>query len=263
MTRRIKRHKDFELSLTIKNEDFIRPPRDGQRNWLLNRAVAEFAEHLIALDGVAGRFVPGVDALPTADRTQAALSEQEIMEDWQIPLMAAMADAVAGAHGDVLEIGFGRGVASTMIQQCGVRSHTIIECNDSIVQRYETWRTDYPDADTRMVHGRWQDVLDGLGKFDGIFFHTYPLNEDEFVEQIGESATFAAHFFAHAAAHLVAGGVFTYLSNEIESLGRTHQKLLFEHFSSIEMQVIRDLPVPTNVADAWWADSMVVVAATK
>ena len=38
MTRRIKRKKDFEVSLTLKNDDFIRPPRDAQRNWLLNEA---------------------------------------------------------------------------------------------------------------------------------------------------------------------------------------------------------------------------------
>jgi len=263
MTRRIKRHKDFEISLQIKNDAFIRPPRDSQRNWLLNKAVTEFADNLVALDRLAQRFVPGVDALPTADRTQAALGDNEIMEDWQIPLMSAMADAVTASHGHVLEIGFGRGVASTLIQQRGVRSHTIIECNDTIVDRYEAWRTDFADSDTRMVHGRWQNVLGGLGEFDGIFFHTYPLNEEEFLEQIGDSTTFADHFFSHAADHLVAGGVFSYLTNEIESLSRMHQKLLFEHFSHLDLQVIRNLPIPPDTADAWWSDSMVIVAAVK
>ena len=263
MTRRIKRHKKFEFSLQIKDDDFIRPPRDSQRNWLLNKAVGEFAENLVALDVQARRFVPGVDALPTADRTQAELSDEEIMEDWQIPLMAAMADAVTASHADVLEIGFGRGVASTMIQKRDVKTHTIIECNDSIVRRYEAWRDDFPNSDTRMVHGRWQDVLPHLGKFNGIFFHTYPLNEDEIIEQIGESTTFADHFFSHAARHLVSGGVFSYLTNEIETLSRMHQKLLLEHFVSIEVRVIRDLPIPSATADAWWSDSMVVVAATR
>ena len=58
MTRRIRRHRDFEVSLEIKNEGFIRPPRDSQRNWLLNKAVAEFADNLQALDALAARFVP-------------------------------------------------------------------------------------------------------------------------------------------------------------------------------------------------------------
>ena len=167
------------------------------------------------------------------------------------------------AHGDVLEIGFGRGVSATFIQKRGARSHTVIECNDDIVRRFETWRKSYPDADIRLHHGLWQDVLGDLGHFDGVFFHTYPLTEAEFVAQIGESSTFAEHFFPHAAAHLSQGGVFTYLSNEIDSLSRTHQRLLLEHFSEINMRVVSPLPIEADVADAWWADSMVVVKATR
>ena len=263
MTRRIKRHKDFELTLQIKNDDFIRPPRDSQRGWLINRAVAEFVGDLEEISKLAKRFVPGVDALITEDRTQARLSDEQIMEDWQLPLMLAMAEAVTVSHGRILEIGFGRGVASTMIQNCGVQSHTIIECNDSIVERYETWREEFPGADTRIVHGLWQDSLAGLGQFDGIFFHTYPLNEIDFLEQIGGSTTFADHFFPHASRHLVDGGVFTYLSNEIDSLSRAHQRLLFREFSRLDMRVIQDLAIPDDVHDAWWSDSMVVIAAYK
>ena len=40
MTRKIKRFRDFEIELRLKNEDFIRPPVDAQRNWLLNRALS-------------------------------------------------------------------------------------------------------------------------------------------------------------------------------------------------------------------------------
>lgn len=264
MTKRIKRLRDFDITLQIKNDTFIRPPRDGQRNWLLNKAMAEFAQNLNALDKIAARFVPGSESgLPGGDRTQADLTDTEIMEDWQRPMMAAMAEIVTEAHGDVLEIGFGRGISSSMIQERGVRSHTIIECNDSVVQRYEAWRASYPHSDIRMLHGLWQDVLDGLGKFDGIFFHTYPLNEIEFLEQIGESTTFADHFFPHAAAHLVDGGVFTYLSNEADSLGRQHQRLLFNHFKSIEIRIVDSLQIPDDVRDAWWSDEMATVKAVR
>ncbi len=166
-------------------------------------------------------------------------------------------------HCNVLEIGFGRGVASSMIQERGVRSHTIIECNDSIVRRFEEWRQQYPDADIRLVHGLWQDTLNDLGLFDAIFFHTYPLNEAELVEQIAESTTFADHFFPYAAQHLVAGGVFTYLSNEVDSLSRQHQRLLFRHFRAIEIRIIDSLPIPNDVRDAWWSDSMAAVKARK
>jgi guanidinoacetate N-methyltransferase len=263
MTKRLKRFPEFELSLQLKREDFIRPPRESQRSWLLNRSMNEFSHDILALDRAAGSFVEGSDQLSTEDRTQADLDDLDIMEDWQIPIMQAMAQCLARVPGNVLEIGFGRGVAADMIQECGVKSHTIIECNDSIVERFKHWRGNYPSSEIHMVHGLWQDVLDRLPKYDGIFFHTYPLNESDYLEQIAGSITFAEHFFPHAAAHLVDGGVFTYLSNEMDSLSRQHQRLLFQYFSSIEISMIRDLALPEFVQDQWWFDSMVVVRVVK
>ncbi len=263
MTRRLKRQRDFDITLDIKNAGFMRAPREAQRNWLLNRAMSEFAADLVALDRLAPALVPGVDVKYTGDRAQAELSDAEIMEDWQIPIMAAMAEVVGAGHGHVLEIGYGRGIASAMIQAAGVASHTVIECNLPIVRRCEQWAATLPGRDIRIVPGLWQDVLGTLGRFDGIFFHTYPLNEEELVEQIGESTTFAEHFFGHAAQHLVDGGVFTYLSNEMDSLGRGHQRALLQHFSSITMRRIAPLDLPSDVRDAWWSDTMMLVAAVK
>lgn len=263
MTRRLLRFEDFELVLQIKNDGFIRPPRAAQRNWLLNSVLKEFAADLIALDRLAAGFMPGSERLPIHDRRQGELSDQQIMEDWQIPLMRALAEAVTTGHGALLEIGFGRGVAADFVQQFGVSSHTIIECNNAIVERCRDWRERYPDREVRVVPGRWQDVLGGLGRFDAILFHTYPLDEDEQIELIGASITFAEHFFPHAARHLRTGGAFTYMSNEIDSLSRAHQRLLLRHFAKIELSVVKDLPVPENVKDAWWTDTMVVVKAVK
>ena len=56
------------------------------------------------------------------------------MEDWQTPLMKAMARHVTESHGDVLEVGFGRGVSAELIQRLGVASHTIVEPNDHSVR---------------------------------------------------------------------------------------------------------------------------------
>lgn len=261
--KRIKRKKNFEIAVTLRNDDFIRPPRDMQRNWLLNTALDEFASNLLALDAHASQFVPGTDGMPLDDRTQADLSDLEIMEDWQIPLMQAMADIVTERPGDVLEIGFGRGVSADMIQERGTRSHTIIECNDHIIDRFHRWQAKYPDSKICLVRGKWQDVLDELDQYDAVFFHTYPLNEEEMIEQVGDSTTFAEHFFPHAASLLRDGGAFTYLSNEIDSLSRTHQRALFRYFKSITTSVVTGLRLPTNVEDAWWSDSMAVVKATK
>ncbi|NIP94473.1 MAG: class I SAM-dependent methyltransferase, partial [Akkermansiaceae bacterium] len=59
---------------------------------------------------------------------------------------------------------------------------------------------------------------------------TYPLTEEEFVNYVAQSSTFAEHFFDTAAAHLRPGGVFTYLTNEIDSLSRAHQRALLKRF---------------------------------
>ena len=261
--RRIKRTKHLEVNLSIKDPTFINPPKEAQRNTLVNRALKEFVEDLEALHGQAKNFVPGdMQYQLSDDRTQGALTDEEIMEDWQLPIMETMADVVTEAHGDVLEIGFGRGVSADMIQARGVRSHTIIECNDYVVGKYQEWKTRYPDQDIRLVHGLWQDTINSLGQFDGIFFHTYPLNEEEYMKYVHGRVTFAEHFFGTAAAHLKEGGAFTYFSNEIDSLSRAHQRALFQHFSSFSLQVV-PLKLPENIKDTWWADSMAIVKAVK
>lgn len=264
MTKRIKRTADFEWVLQIKNDQFIPAPRETQRNWLLNRAIKEAADELQHLHELSKTFVPGTDGSSgLEDRTQRALADHEIMEDWQIPVMEAMAREVTKAPGDVLEIGFGRGIGSDFIQAGGVEKHTIIECNETVIERFDSWRTQYADRAIEMVPGMWQDVIGDLGLFDGIFFHTYPLNENEFIEQVVQSSTFAEHFFSVAARHLKPGGVFTYLTNESDSLSRPHQRALLQEFDSFSLSRVDGLKVPEDTKDAMWADSMIVVGARK
>jgi guanidinoacetate N-methyltransferase len=258
----------------LKDEDFIKPPRQQQRNWILNKVLDELADDLVYLDRVSKAFIPGseshyvrgesISGAPVYDDTQGILEDQRIMEDWQIPLMEAMAKLVTESHGDVLEVGFGRGVSAGIIQKFGVRSHVIIESNAQVAEAFHQWKKErYPDRDIRLVLGKWQDVADQLGLYDGIFFHTFPLNEQEFVEYVVNSITFAQHFFATAAAHLREGGAFTYLTHEIDSLSRRHQRLIFQHFRSFTLSQLKPLSVPANSRDLWWADSMAVVKAVK
>ncbi|MCG2590805.1 class I SAM-dependent methyltransferase [Rhodohalobacter sulfatireducens] len=265
--KRIKRTEAYEVSLDIKDDHFIDPPKLAQRNAVINRALKEFCADLNALHEQTKNFVPGEtsanDFVGFAEREQAQLSDQEIMEDWQIPLMEAMAKAITNRGGDILEIGFGRGVSADIIQKYPIESHTIIECNTSVIEEYfNPWKAAYPDKEIRLVEGLWQDTIDELGSFDGIFFHTYPLNEDEYMEYVHASITFAEHFFCYASEHLKPGGAFTYFSNEIQSVGREHQHLLLKHFSSFNVSVL-PLDLPENVKDTWWADSIVVIKATK
>lgn len=263
MTRKLRRTRDYELVLQIKNESFIKPPRDAQRNWLLNKAMAEFSYDLDALDQQATRFIEGGnEAVNFEDRTNTVLSDDDIMEDWQINLMKAMAEDVTQSHGDVLEIGFGRGIGSDFIQEMGVTSHTIVEVNDSVVERYHKWRKKYPDSQFKLLHGLWQDKVNEFEMYDGIFFHTFPLNEADYIEQVVKSVTFAEHFFPTASKHLRSGGAFSYMTNEIDSLSREHQRLLLQHFSSFSLRVVK-FQLPADVQDTWWIDQMIAVRAVK
>ena len=89
MTRKLRRSRNYEIVLEIKEDNFIRPPRDAQRHWLLNKAMAEFAADIEAIDEQASQFVSGATAdVKFEDRTNTHLSDDDIMEDWQIPLDA-------------------------------------------------------------------------------------------------------------------------------------------------------------------------------
>lgn len=261
--KKIKRSRDFELLLEIKGDDFIKPPREAQRNAVLNRAMKEFAADLEALHKETGNFVPGREYnVLNSDRQNRYLPAQEIMEDWLIPVMKSMATIVTENGGDILEIGFGRGISADFIQAHEISSHTVIECNDTVIPIFEQWKKQYPDRHIRFIHGLWQDTIRNLGQFDGVFFHTYPLNEDEYMNYVNGSITFAEHFFEHASRHLKKGGAFTYFSNEINSLSREHQRRLLEYFSSFTVKVV-PLTLPQDVIDTWWADSIVVIKAIK
>ncbi|HET9766605.1 MAG TPA: amino acid adenylation domain-containing protein, partial [Thermoanaerobaculia bacterium] len=268
----IHKHRAFDLMLRLREEDFLRHPGDAQRNWILNRALDECGDDLEHLDEVSRRFVAGSER-PTIDGDLAGsaavydaerlvINGQQVMDAWERPLMAALADAATATHGDVLEVGFGMGISATDIQARGVRSHTVIECNEDVIRTFERWRSRYPGRDIRLVKGLWQEVAAGCGPFDAILFDTYPLNEDEFNEAVVESVTFAAAFVPVAASLLREGGVFTYYTNEIDTFSRRHQRLLLRHFRSLTLSVVRGLQPPDD-CHYWWADSMVVVSATK
>jgi guanidinoacetate N-methyltransferase len=240
MIQRFRKFPDFDISLKIHNDTFMNTPRDFQKNWMINRSLDEFADDLLYLDKISPHFVRGSDQ----HNVQTLSHEQSIMEDWQSPLMQAMASIV------------------TYIQECGVNSHTIVECSEEIVNHYAAWRSNYAGRDIRLIHGRWQDVLDNLGMYDGIFFHTNVNNETEFIQYVVQSVTFAEHFFPIAAAHLKKDGIFTYLTHEIDSFSRRHQRAILHYFRSITLSRV-PLSLPTDCHDLWWADSMVVVKAVR
>jgi guanidinoacetate N-methyltransferase len=270
--RKICRREKFDVTVEVSDEGFISPPDPSQKNWIITRAIEELADDLDHIDDVSKRFVAGskrakiheewIKSQAKYGDSQLIIDGQQVMQEWERPYMEAMAKVAAETHGDVLEVGFGMGISSSYLQAFGVRSHTIIECNEGVKKEFEKWRAKYDDRKITMVVGKWKDVIGQLGAYDSIFFDTYPLTEDEFNDYVIEDVTFAAHFFESAYEHLRKGGVFTYYSNEIDSLSRRHQRRLFDYFETVSLSVVHPL-FPPRDCNYWWADSMVLIRAVK
>ncbi|WP_171099209.1 MULTISPECIES: class I SAM-dependent methyltransferase [unclassified Ruegeria] len=260
--KRVNRTSNFQITVELTNDNFIASPNPAHRARLVTTRLGELAQELDTLDRTVSNYVHGGSFAKIYDRSQSHIAAQDIMEDWQTPIMAEMARSVSAGSGDVLEIGFGRGVAADFVQSHTPKSHTLIECNGAVIEDFfHPWRSQYDGRDIKLVEGFWEDTLDSLPLFDGILFHTYPLTEDEYVERVQRSVTFAAHFFEHAAKHLNSGGRFTYLTMEEDSLSRAHQRALLEHFAEFHVSKINDLEIPEDTRDAHWGNSMVMVTA--
>ena len=94
-----------------------------------------------------------------------------VMMAWEAPLMEAHAELLCESKGDVLNIGFGMGFIDTAIQSLSPRSHTIIEAHPVVYKKMidDGWDK---KPNVKIVFGRWQDVIDGLGPFDSVYFDT-------------------------------------------------------------------------------------------
>jgi hypothetical protein len=84
--------------------------------------------------------------------------------------MERSAEIVCHNHGDVLNVGFGMAIIDSAIQRCGVTSHTIIEAHPQVVRRAEEWARDKKAV--TIIPSTWQNALESLKQFDGIYFDT-------------------------------------------------------------------------------------------
>ncbi|MBL7494875.1 class I SAM-dependent methyltransferase [Frankia sp. CNm7] len=265
----LQRAEKFDVTFVATSDALLGSMSPQPREFLLRRALDEFVADVAALDAASAGMVSGaarpligeaVDvAAPSLDDDELIVSGQEVMQAWERPLMRALADAVARPGGSVLELGFGMAISAGYVQEAGPAQHTIVEANPAVAAAGRAWAEGRPGVE--IVEGRWQEVLGGLGRYDGILFDTYPLTETEVDEYVMRDATFAEHFFPHAAAHLTDDGVFTYYSNEIDSVSRRHQRALLRHFRSFTVSVVDGLTPPPDCT-YWWAPSMAVIVAT-
>jgi type IV protein arginine methyltransferase len=123
----------------------------------------------------------------------AMFDVEQVMMDWEIPLMQAHAQVVCHNQGDILEVGFGMGISSTYIQQLNPTSHTIIEIHPQIFARAQEWASDKPNV--TLIFSDWYDCVDTLSTYDGIFFDTYgDIHYQEFNQYVPQLAKSGAYF---------------------------------------------------------------------
>ena len=78
--------------------------------------------------------------------------------------------------GHILEIGFGGGITSNMIQTHNIKTHTIIERDDIFFNKLSKWTKNKPKV--KAIHGDWISDIPIGKKYDGIFVDLWDNIED-------------------------------------------------------------------------------------
>ena len=179
----------------------------------------------------------------------------QVMQDWERPLMRALAKEATRNSGHVLEVGFGMGISADYLIEAGCTRYTVIEPHSTVLEHFRTW-ADRQVVPVRAVQGFWEDVIDELPAFDGILFDTYPVSESETQSKV------YLPFIPKASQHLRLGGIFTFYSGYPDALPSEHDKLLKEHFSRVEYYHVTNLKPPPD-CQYYRHPRMVVPVCTK
>jgi len=123
-----------------------------------------------------------------------------VMMGWERPIMKKVADIITNKGGDILNIGFGMGIIDTYIHQLNPTSHTIIESHPDVINymKENNW-----EDKSNCVYGRWQDHVDTIGQFDGIYLDTWMEQRVPFIPNFLDKC-------------LKVGGIFSIWYNQIE-----------------------------------------------
>ena len=106
---------------------------------------------------------------------------QPVMMGWEDPIMKDAASLICHNKGKILNVGFGLGLIDTYIQSYDVDEHWIIEAHPDVQNKMIKDRWD-KKSNVTCLFDKWQNVLDKLPKFDGIYFDTWKELLDPFHE---------------------------------------------------------------------------------
>ena len=152
-------------------------------------------------------------------------NNEQVMMEWEVPYMNALIDNVKPKDMDVLEIGYGLGYSAKRIQSYKPKSHTIIECSNTVISK-----ANKDKLNIKIVEGKWQDRIHSLGEYDFIFFddHSYNKWDNELDMWVDANRTF---MFIDLCIeyHLKKDGVISFYSNREDSLVER-----FKHDNRIE-----------------------------
>jgi len=145
-----------------------------------------------------------------------------VMMGWELPLMIRHAEVVAPEEGlRVLNVGFGLGLIDKELQKKSPSQHTIIEAHPDVYAHMikEGWDK---KPGVKILFGRWQDVVDQLDVYDGIFFDTF----GEYYEDLRS-------FHEIVPNHLEEGGIYSFFNG----LGATNEffHAVYNRISELEL----------------------------
>lgn len=99
----------------------------------------------------------------------------KVLLEWKNAYTEALINALKPID-NVLEVGFGTGIAATAIQKHHPKSHTIIASDKKMLEDAKKWAEKHPN--TKVIHGDALTALKNAGTFDVIFFNDYPLEHE-------------------------------------------------------------------------------------
>ena len=107
----------------------------------------------------------------------------EVMMKWESGIMEHQAATITKNRGDILNVGFGLGLVDNYIQSYNPKSHTIIESNKDVQKKMiDGGWLEKPNV--TLIFKPWQEVINELPKFDGIFYDCWLDDQQPFDENV-------------------------------------------------------------------------------